>query len=392
MKTIALNDISPYIEIKNYPLKTGMLEVRIRRSAIPIDNIFGIAGRPNAKRPFHFVNRLLGKHIPTRLADMQLVHRLLAKEILAKPLVFPVLFVTFAEAATCMGESIFAEICKNISEGVCFQRTTRHHFDRPIAFSCLEHHSHAPYHYFYYPKEGSPERTIFDTAKSIILIDDEFTTANTACSFLKNYLALNKNVLSIFFVCQTNWISHKHLQEIASAFPCNIEFISLADGDIEFFPNHLFFSNSDNWNSEGNGYSMDLRVVREIDSRFGILAAEILSNFRMIQDYIITKPKRLLVLGTGEFNYLPFLYAQSLEYAGHDVTFYSTTRTPLLVGGIIDNVMNFKDNYGEGIDNFLYNYNSKQYDNVIICYETPLPSVEHNLAETINAHSVFFEQ
>ncbi|MDO6805934.1 TRSP domain-containing protein, partial [Wenyingzhuangia sp. 1_MG-2023] len=65
--------------------------------------------------------------------------------------------------------------------------------------------------------------------------------------------------------------------------------------------------------------------------------------------------ERVLVVGTGEFVWKPFLLAERLEQAGADVHFGSTTRSPIAIGHAIEHALSFPDNYGLGIPNFIYN-------------------------------------
>jgi hypothetical protein len=104
----------------------------------------------------------------------------------------------------------------------------------------------------------------------------------------------------------------------------------------------------------------------------------------------IRKDQRILVLGSGEFMYPPFLFAEWLQAEGYDVHFQSTTRSPILRGGDIQDTLNTMDNYGDGIPNFLYNVRPSQYDRVLIGYETsPLPP-GHDLPEQLNASVLEF--
>ena len=106
---------------------------------------------------------------------------------------------------------------------------------------------------------------------------------------------------------------------------------------------------------------------------------------RLIQSCGIRPGERLLVLGTGEFAYPPFLLARGLEELGWDVHFQTTTRSPLLVDRDLGSVLEFVDNYHDGIPNYVYNVIDREYDKILIGYETqPLP-VEHTLPALIGA-------
>lgn len=86
--------------------------------------------------------------------------------------------------------------------------------------------------------------------------------------------------------------------------------------------------------------------------------------------------QKILVLGSNEFVWLPFLLAETLEQQGADVRFGALTRSPIALGGAIDTMLSFYDNYGLGMTNFVYNVDFDAYDNVLLCIETPLDSVD----------------
>jgi hypothetical protein len=100
--------------------------------------------------------------------------------------------------------------------------------------------------------------------------------------------------------------------------------------------------------------------------------------------------ERVLVLGSGEFAHPPFCLARRLEERGWDVRFQSTTRSPLVGGGELGGVLEFADNTGDDMPNFLYNVADRSYDRVLIGYETrPLPAA-HRLPAMLGAAVVYF--
>ena len=102
--------------------------------------------------------------------------------------------------------------------------------------------------------------------------------------------------------------------------------------------------------------------------------------------------ERILVIGTSEFVWRPFLLAERLERAGADVHFSSTSRSPIALGHAIDHALSFSDNYGLGIPNFLYNVAPGQFDRVLICSETPAAAVDPALVSALNAQVIVDEQ
>ena len=93
-------------------------------------------------------------------------------------------------------------------------------------------------------------------------------------------------------------------------------------------------------------------------------------------------PKRILVLGSNEFVWLPFLLAEWLEGETKEVSQNSTvkfsalTRSPIALGGAIHTMLSFHDNYGLGMTNFVYNVEPKDWDLIVLCVETASDSVD----------------
>ncbi|VEC05103.1 Protein of uncharacterised function (DUF3706) (plasmid) [Klebsiella pneumoniae] len=99
----------------------------------------------------------------------------------------------------------------------------------------------------------------------------------------------------------------------------------------------------------------------------------------------VSHGENILVLGTGEFVWEPFLLAERLEAAGAQVVFSSTTRSPISTGYAIQSAIAFSDNYGLGIPNYVYNVAHQQFDRILICCETPASSVDPRLLEALSA-------
>ena len=80
---------------------------------------------------------------------------------------------------------------------------------------------------------------------------------------------------------------------------------------------------------------------------------------------------RVLVLGMGEYQYAPFKFAQLLEEQRSDlkVKFSATTRSPIEPGLAITHKLEFVDHCGDGIPNYLYNVDPKEFDAIIVCFE-----------------------
>ena len=109
----------------------------------------------------------------------------------------------------------------------------------------------------------------------------------------------------------------------------------------------------------------------------------------------LLRDKKVLVLGTAEFMYPPYLLAKYLEENGIESYFQATTRSPVNIDGAISSKLSFKDNYFEEIDNFLYNVTDRVYDKVFLCYETTkLPQsfdLKKQLSNYFDVEELFFD-
>ncbi|MDQ7085461.1 MAG: TRSP domain-containing protein [Sulfurovum sp.] len=81
--------------------------------------------------------------------------------------------------------------------------------------------------------------------------------------------------------------------------------------------------------------------------------------------------------------YPPYLLAKYLEENGIESYFQATTRSPVNIDGAISSKLSFKDNYFEEIDNFLYNVVDRDYDKILLCYETTKVPESCNLKEQL---------
>lgn len=109
--------------------------------------------------------------------------------------------------------------------------------------------------------------------------------------------------------------------------------------------------------------------------RLGVSSCLSLNEDELTMEAQLNAGERILVLGTGEFHFPAFRWARRLESLGHDVWFHSTTRSPLLLSGALTSVTEFRDNYSDGIPNYVYNVADRSYDRILIVHETtPWPA------------------
>jgi hypothetical protein len=314
------------------------------------------------------------------------VHDRLAEKLGALP--GPVVFLGLAETATALGHGICAAWAQRFARpDAMVQHSTRYRLRLPLALNFDEAHSHATEHLLYQPIEPA-HAAIFHSAPTLVLIDDEMSTGRTLVKLARAYHNENPALRSVHLVCLTDWLGSARRLEIAGEIGMPTSFHSLLEGEYALEEN-VDFDPGPIPNADGPGDCKDGYLPRN-HGRLGIGTSNEYDLHRLIEKAKLCAGDRTLVLGTGEFTYPPFLLAQRLESLGFDVHFQSTTRSPLLVDRDITSVVEFPDNYHDRIANYVYNVCDRDYDRILIAYETiPLPA-EHRLAETIGATAIFF--
>lgn len=327
-------------------LKTGTLNIK---NDPELDALVSFGSRMNKKRGFLFVSKVLGKHLPTKPSVMNKIYQKLASLIPEHHT--PTLFVGFAETATALGQGVYE--AANLPDSF-YIHSTRFQTSQPTFFSFFETHCHAPSHIFYEPKDAVLLQKL-QHIKRVILIDDEVSTGSTANNLVMQFKDHLPNVEKYFLLTILNW-SEKNYK--------NFKYLSLYQGRFDFTP--IEMTMPENIISEPE-HVENLDTI--IPYNFGRYGTQKLNLFFSV-DTLSLKDKKVLVLGTAEFMYAPYLFAEYLERSGIDVYFQATTRSPVNVDGAVTSILHFKDNYFEEIDNFLYNVIDRNYDKVFICYET----------------------
>ena len=344
--------------MKTIQLKTGLLKVEDNKI---LNELVEFSSRQNKKRGFLFVSKVLGKHIPTKPSIMEQTYKKLSKLIPKSD--EKTLFIGFAETATALGQGVFE--ASNLKDSF-YIHSTRYTTNKKVLLQFYEEHCHAPSHIFYEPTNQKLKKLLKNITR-VILIDDEVSTGNTANNLVIQLKKTLPNVKKFYLLTILNW-SNKEYK--------NFEYLYLYKGDFSFTPKNL---------ETPKNIVSELKIPKNIDNlipkNFGRFGIEKL-NLKFKFDTNL-KNKKVLVLGTGEFMYPPYLFAKFLEENGIDVYFQATTRSPINVDLAIKSKLNFKDNYFEEIDNFLYNVIDKTYDKIFICYETTSLPKSFNLKQKL---------
>jgi len=364
-------------------LPCGILDIHVDACRMELDQLCGYASRQNRKRSFLFISKVLGKHWPVRPSKMREVYRMLAADLADLP--GPILVIGMAETATGFGHGIYDSLLRLTGrEDILFIHTTRYHSSKRPAFDFQEVHSHATDHLLYHP-ETAEGKKIFSTAASLVIADDEISTGTTALNLLAAYQNTNPSLREARFVSITNWLGVERDRELReAAAPVSLDYSQILRGTFTFTATPGFTIDEE-IDVRGTTEHKD-RFFSANWGRFGVTGLPAIDFPALLADFDVTPDDRILVLGSGEFSYPPFLLAEYLEERGYDVRFQSTTRSPIMIGNEVQTRLRFIDNYGDGIANFVYNVRQEDYTRIIICYENPVLPEEHRLPAMLDAH------
>lgn len=369
-------------------LRCGTLTLNVEHAELPLEELCGFGSRRSLKRGFLFISKVLGKHIPVRPSVMRGIHRRLAEKLVDVP--GPALLIGMAETATALGQGVFEELLEMTGrDDILFLHSTRYHFDRPLALTFDESHSHATDHRLYQPAHPDDAR-LFASARSLVLIDDEISTGRTLAQLGKAYRHLNPALDAVHLVCITDWTARVQRIKLVMAMGGKVVSHCLLRGEFSFLAGEAFDPGPIP-DVTGKGDLKDALLPSE-GGRFGLRWKGQLDLDRLTAEAGVRPGERVLVLGTGEFSFLPYRFALHLEESGHDVQYQSATRSPILVGEDVGSSLEFIDNYHDEMPNYLYNVADREYDRVLIGYEThPLPA-SHRLPEMLCGRALFMGQ
>ena len=420
-------------KIHTYNLEDQRVSVTIKSN--PFDfttqTLFSLAARKNKKRGFLFVSNVLGKHVPVDplvplLAGAALAVQFLSKihgvthvdtqniiqalksnentekvyETVIRRSLFELpeetLFIGFAETATGLGHAAFS-----LFDKAHYLHTTREQI--PLLESKLnfdEDHSHAVNHRCY-PLD--PE--LLKTPKTIILVDDEITTGNTALNIIRaihcKFPKTDYVVLSLL-----DWRTAEdraNFRMLEQQLNICIKTISLLEGEIvvngdpineqinqfnhtlestlfsgsPVFPELRYLDITDVisvFSEDSTGYK-NLSPYLKLTGRFGLSSSDNLGILPLAMHIGQELEKdrlgmKTLCLGTGEFMYFPMLVS---AYMGKGVSYHSTTRSPIYSFSkpyyAIQNGYAYQCPDEWSITNYVYNVPFKYYDEVYLFLE-----------------------
>ncbi|ARU54689.1 phosphoribosyl transferase family protein [Oleiphilus messinensis] len=369
-------------DVHSIQLPAGELEITVFNALSPLEQLLTFGSRQNPKRKYLFISKILGKYIPCRPESMRDSYVKLANSI--QPEIEssgPVWVMGVAETATALGAGVAQELQQLSESDVFYSHTTRYRLPSDVAFSITEVHSHAPAHIVYELETHFP----CEAVQSVVLVDDEVSTGNTLRQLTEALQLRLPELRNVFWVSLVNWLSPKQKQAIQAGFPqVTLHFIELLSGAYRFEDNGAFnpglprntaidISNVENRDDTGR---LGLWTNNGPQARFSTPAGHLIDPGNLHQN------EKYVVIGTGEFTYFPFLFAETMEKQGLDVLFQSTARSPVLPGGPIKSKQSFLD---EAHGAVFYLYNLPADRKAIMLYENQAQYEGCTLHAKINA-------
>ncbi|MGP5644864.1 phosphoribosyltransferase domain-containing protein [Psychrobacter celer] len=368
-------------------------------AAYQLNDLLGFAQRINPKRAFLFVSKVLGRHIPVAPSTMRTAFTDLAA-LIPSHLPEPILVIGMAETAVGLSAGVHQALQTRYPDALLLNSTrhAQHNEDNDEALftTFSEDHSHASQHLIYQSRDKNIQSQLL-ASKTLIMVDDEASTGNTCVNVVS---ALRQAGLSqleqVHLTTLVDWSLNQQQETTDTA-----DAISSRLPDIDFYRHHLL-SGAWTWTDAPNPEPITMPAVDTTEAgsqplgdtgnwgRFPTLDSTegfdrylahfqtVFTRFReQVSPSLPQWSARILVLGSNEFVWLPFLLAEWLESQTQaTVKFGALTRSPIALGGAIGTMLSFRDHYGLGMTNFVYNVEPKAWDLIVLCVETAADSVD----------------
>lgn len=320
----------------------------------------------------------------------------------------PIKFVGFAETATALGHSMY----RLFDGGATYIHTTREDIPglRPI-IRFEEEHSHAVDHRCYALNEDA-----FAGDGPIVLVDDEITTGKTTLNIIRDiqeHFPRKQYVIASLLDWRTD-SDERAFADLEAELDIRIKPLSLLKGKIEiqgtpildhaeyagqtgnvehaatstaevnkdfsgtidrcFEEDASAFERISHTSISTDGYANTAPYLK-YTGRFGLqsadnpaLDAEIAYTAERLNQ--LRSGQRTLVMGTGEFMYIPMRIAAEL---GPNVYYQSTTRSPVYPhreeGYGVASGVTYPSPEDSTVRNFIYNVEPGQYDEIFVLLE-----------------------
>lgn len=381
-----------------------------------LEDLLGFAQRINPKRAFLFVSKVLGRHIPVAPSTMRHAFTDLAN-LVPDDLPEPILVIGMAETAVGLSAGVHQALQTRYPQALLLN-STRHaqHDDshdkssHSLLTTFSEDHSHASQHLIYQSADNVTQAQLL-ASKTLIMVDDEASTGNTCVNVVTALRNAGLDQLEqVHLTTLVDWSLNQERQQHQDAADSDdavSDQIAKRLPNIKFQRHHLL-SGAWTWTDAPNPKPITMPSVDTTEAgshtlgdtgnwgRFPTLDStdgfdnyllKFQTAFKVFNKQAQSEkeqfekeqlPKRILVLGSNEFVWLPFLLAEWLETQTQNsiVNFSALTRSPIALGGAITTMLSFSDNYGLGMTNFAYNVEPNDWDLIVLCVETSADSVD----------------
>jgi hypothetical protein len=286
----------------------------------------------------------------------------------------------YAETAVGLGAGVFDCLRKEADENrFGYLHTTRHPAEgEDVWFSIEEGHSHATKHYIMKPRSGVCRPV---SNATLVLVDDETTTGSTFAQLAKGLWDNGAKFGRVVLVTLTDWSNGQaeaRLKEVLETE--NVFSVSLLNGSWTWTPDDSvpLPALPDAGTAECPQWTPDISM-EYLSPRIGLKRREMSNGLYQAMKLKLPRlkksEKRVLVIGTGEHVWQPFLYAEALADEGIDTGFIATTRSPIMPGPVIRHKITFPDHFGLGLDMYLHNVDPDKWDRIVLFTETEASGV-----------------
>ena len=373
-----------------------------------LEDLLDFAQRINPKRAFLFVSKVLGRHIPVAPSTMRNAFTDLAN-LVPEELPEPILVIGMAETAVGLSAGVHQALQTRYPPALLLNSTRHAQHDSVngndntdiLLTTFSEDHSHASQHLIYQSADQVTQEQLL-ASKTLIMVDDEASTGNTCVNVVTALRNAGLTQLQqVHLTTLVDWSLDQHQANVDAD-----DTIASRLPNIDFYRHHLL-SGAWTWTDAPNPEPITMPSVDTTEAGSQSLANTgnwgrfpTLDSTDGFESYLASfqtafassdgqatfnraqLPQKILVLGSNEFVWLPFLLAEWLEQNTkvhndhHTIKFSALTRSPIALGGGITTMLSFNDNYGLGMTNFAYNVEPSDWDLIVLCVETSADSVD----------------
>ena len=344
------------------PLPGGVLHLDVARSLRPLDELCAFAVRRNARRSFLIVSRLLGRHLPARPSAMRAAMRDLA-HLLPADLPEPMLVVGLAETAVCLGQGVHEEL-ERLGRRALFVHSTRQQGDIRCSAGSTS-------------RTATPQPTHLPPARVDLTATDRWPGRDEVSTGPRSPTLGGPGRRHAAWSGSPGLADRLvGLGRLARAPAAAGRERQPAHGSLRWQPGRR------------RGEARRRRRARSGPCRGRFRPARRVRAIRAPRAARVAKGEALRIVGTA-IHLPPFLPPSGSSKGIRRRQ--AASRSPVQIGGPIASALSFRDNYGAGVANYLYNAAAGDGRRAIVCHETPPGSLDADLIQALDATALQFE-